>query len=98
MAFESSLIEQSYSTYLQAIASQLGVGLGIVTIFILVVAVWTLVWKGLALWKSAKKGSWIWFVIMLIINDMGILEILYLFIFSRIQYSSKKSSKSSKKK
>ena len=68
MAFESGLIEQSYNSYLQAIASQMGVGLAIVTTFIIVVALWSLIWKGLALWKSSRKGSWIWFVILLVIN------------------------------
>ena len=45
------------------------------TIFI----VWSLVWKGLALWKAAKAGSKPWFIIILIVNTFGILEIIYLF-------------------
>lgn len=47
------------------------------------VIVWSLVWKGLALWKAAREGSKPWFVALLIINTLGILEILYLFVFSR---------------
>lgn len=45
--------------------------------------IWTIIWKGLALWRSAKQGRKIWFIIFLIVNTLGILEILYLFIFSR---------------
>jgi hypothetical protein len=45
--------------------------------------VWVLPWKGIALWKAAKNNSKIWFVILLIVNTMAILEILYIFIFSR---------------
>lgn len=44
--------------------------------------VWVFVWKGLALWKSARLGSRWWFVALLVINTLGILEILYLYVFS----------------
>ncbi len=52
-------------------------------LIILLVALWTLPWKGVALWKSAKDGSKYWFVALLIVNTVGILEILYIFIFSK---------------
>ena len=35
------------------VAGQLGFGLGAVFALVLV---WSLVWKGLALWESARKG------------------------------------------
>ena len=40
---------------------------------------WSLVWKGLALWRAAKRGDMWWFIAFLIINTLGILEIVYLF-------------------
>lgn len=43
---------------------------------------WSLFWKGFALWKAARRGDSLWFVIILIINSVGILEILYLYFFS----------------
>ena len=43
---------------------------------------WVLVWKGLALWKSAQRGQTWWFVALLVINTLGILEILYYYVFS----------------
>ncbi len=46
-------------------------------------AAWSLIWKGIALWKSARLGEKWWFVALLIINTVGILEILYIFVFSR---------------
>ena len=46
--------------------------------------VWNLVWKGFALWKSARNKSMIWFIVFLIVNTAGILEILYLFVFSKM--------------
>jgi len=50
--------------------------------FIVVVAIWTLPWKGVALWKAAKRKEMWWFIALLVINTVGILEILYIFIFS----------------
>lgn len=47
------------------------------------VIVWSLIWKGIALWRAAKSDSKNWFVALMIINTMGILEILYIYIFSK---------------
>lgn len=46
------------------------------------VLLWSLAWKGLALWKAARKSDKWWFVALLVINLLGILEILYYFVFS----------------
>jgi hypothetical protein len=46
---------------------------------IALIALWTLPWKGVALWKSAQKSDLAWFVILLVINTLGILEIIYIF-------------------
>lgn len=46
-------------------------------------AVWTIPWKGLALWKAAKKGDKIWFMVLLVVNTLAILELIYLFFFSK---------------
>jgi len=42
------------------------------------VLVWTLFWKGIALWKSARNNQGIWFIVSLGINTLGILPIIYL--------------------
>jgi len=65
---------------------------------VLLILTWTLVWKGFALWKSARKGSNIWFIVLLIVNTLGILEILYIYIFSKTKTSSKTPKKIPKKK
>lgn len=49
--------------------------------FVLVLA-WSLLWKGWALWRSAQKGEKIWFIVLLVVNTVGILDILYVFFFS----------------
>lgn len=65
---------------------------------IVILSIWTLIWKGLALWKSAKLSQKIWFVILLVVNTLGILEILYLFVFSSISSKRKKGNVKTKKK
>ena len=44
---------------------------------------WTIPWKGVALWKAARNNHLVWFVVLLLVNTMGILEILYIFVFGR---------------
>ena len=57
----------------------------------LVLAIWSLIWKGMALWKAARLGEQGWFIALLVINTLGILEILYLYVFSR-KYPAKDTS------
>jgi predicted membrane protein len=63
-----------------------------------VLLIWTLFWTGTAMWKAAKKNSPFWFIALLIINTLGLLEILYLFVFSELNFVKKKSSKKKKSK
>ena len=51
--------------------------------YIFLLGLWVLPWTGIALWKSARKGHKIWFIVILITNTVAILEILYIFIFSK---------------
>ena len=48
---------------------------------ILVALIWTLVLKGFALWYAARGHQKKWFILLLIINTGGILEIIYLIWF-----------------
>lgn len=50
---------------------------------ILLIIIWTIPWKGVALWKSAQLNDKWWFIILLIVNTLGLLEILYIFVFSK---------------
>ncbi|MCA9487594.1 MAG: hypothetical protein KC516_01385 [Nanoarchaeota archaeon] len=61
------------------IAQQIG---GPLWLFVIIV-VWTMVWKLLALWKAARNKDVAWFVVMGILNTIGILPILYIYIFSK---------------
>jgi len=82
----------------QKIADYLGVSLTVAIAIISLVAIWSLVWKGIALWKSAGKKHLIWFVVLLIVNTVGILEILYIFVFSKIGLKKDKVGKTKVKK
>jgi len=45
--------------------------------------VWTIPWKGAALWKAARNKDLFWFIALLILNTAAILEIIYIFAFSK---------------
>ena len=45
-------------------------------IFLLIL--WETFWKGIGLWKSAKRGELIWFIAIFVINLFGIVPIFYL--------------------
>lgn len=57
------------------------------------VMVWSLFWKAVALWKSARLNHPFWFIIILVINTLGILEILYIFLLSDIKFNKPKINK-----
>lgn len=44
---------------------------------------WSLIWKGLALWKSARGNQMVWFIVMLVLNTAGILPIIYIAFFQK---------------
>ena len=52
-------------------------------ILALILFLWSLAWKGIALWHASKNDQKQWFTAMLIINTLGILEIVYLFQFAK---------------
>ena len=53
------------------------------TLFVVLSLAWTIPWKGVALWKSARNKHLVWFIVMLIANTLAILEIIYIFGFSK---------------
>lgn len=62
----------------QKIAVFLASTAGAITLLILVF--WSLVWKGIALWKAARRSSTAWYIVLLVLNTAGILEIIYIFL------------------
>jgi len=45
--------------------------------------IWSFFWKGWALWKAANKRQLLWFIALLLINTVGLLEIAYIFFLHR---------------
>lgn len=54
-----------------------------IKVFVGILLIWSLVWKGVALWKAVRNNHTAWFVVMLILNTAGILEIIYILGFSK---------------
>ncbi|MBF8264403.1 MAG: DUF5652 family protein [Dehalococcoidia bacterium] len=52
-------------------------------IVIILILLWTVPWKGFALWRAARNNHRWWFGVLLVVNTLAILEILYIFVFSR---------------
>ncbi len=50
---------------------------------IILLAFWSSIWKAFALYRAGANRSVPWFVVLFILNTLGILEILYLFVFSK---------------
>ncbi len=44
---------------------------------------WSLAWKGLALWYAARHNQKGWFIALLLINTLGVLEIFYIYVICR---------------
>jgi methionyl-tRNA synthetase len=45
--------------------------------------IWMTIWKGIALWKSARNSHKKWFIFLFLLNTLGLLEIIYIFFFSK---------------
>jgi len=45
--------------------------------------VWSLGWKGWALWRASKNSQRYWYLAMLVINTVGLVEIIYLVFFQK---------------
>jgi|GEM_PF-982094 len=46
---------------------------------LLLILLWVLPWKGYALWLASRRSQKWWFVALLVINTLAILEIIYIF-------------------
>ncbi|MFH1162207.1 MAG: DUF5652 family protein [Candidatus Jorgensenbacteria bacterium] len=44
---------------------------------------WSLPWKGWALWRAAQRRETWWFVVLFLVNTVGLLDLIYLFIVTK---------------
>lgn len=53
------------------------------SVLFFILYLWSLFWKGFGLWRAAKASQRNWFIAILVLNTVGILEIIYLFKFAK---------------
>jgi len=63
-------------------------------LLVVILAIWSVIWKAWALWRAARNNHLAWYIVMLLINTAGILEIIYIFAFSN--YGKKQNTNSEK--
>ncbi len=66
--------------------------------FLLPYLIWVSFWKSLALWKAAGRKQISWFVILFLVNSLGLLELAYIFYLYRWDLGGKKMLKFLKNK
>ena len=66
-------------------------------LLLMIIIIWSGVWKAIALWKSARNKQIAWFVVLCIFNTIGILEILYLAFWQKDKNSAKPAVKAAVK-
>ncbi len=54
---------------------------------LLPILIWSLFWKGCALWIASKNNQKGWFLILLVLNTVGILEIIYIFYIAKKKWA-----------
>lgn len=70
---------------LKQFSDSAGISLEILVPLMIIIFTWQIIWKGFALWKAANKKHLIWFIILIVfVNTLGILDILYFYVFSKI--------------
>jgi methionyl-tRNA synthetase len=47
------------------------------------VIIWSIIWKAIALWHAARNNQLAWYIILVVVNTVGILEIIYLLFFRK---------------
>lgn len=84
-----------FNSYAQSYSSAFMPGFltGTFSMLIVPLLIWGILWMGIALWKAAKNDDKVWFVILLLVHTMGILDILYIFVFSKIKSKKTKNKK-----
>lgn len=56
---------------------------------IIILAIWEVVWKLIAMWKAGRNNHLAWFICIALINTVGILPIVYILINRKNSESEK---------
>ncbi|MFA6999609.1 MAG: DUF5652 family protein [Candidatus Paceibacterota bacterium] len=52
-------------------------------LFLLILVLWVLPWKGYALWTAARNSHKGWFIALIVLNTLAILDIFYIFYIAK---------------
>lgn len=52
-------------------------------VWIGLLTLWVLPWKGVALWKAAQRKEQGWFIVLLVVNTIGLLEMFYVLYWTK---------------
>ena len=50
---------------------------------IVIFSLWEIVWKIIAMWKSARNNDLVWFIFIAVFNTLGILPIIYILLHKK---------------
>ncbi len=67
------------STFSSTLSSTVPTWIPVGGTLLLLLVLWSLFWKGLALWHAGRRGHGKWFIVLLIVNTASILDLIYLF-------------------
>lgn len=56
---------------------------------LVLIALWIAPWKAVALWRAAQRREMKWFIVILVMNTLAVLEIIYIFMFSKRKDNNK---------
>ena len=52
-------------------------------VWLIPLLIWSLLWKAMALYKSARNQQLTWFIMLFFIQTVGILDLIYILFFQR---------------
>ena len=61
-------------------------GLSVLGILFIIWVAISLVLKAYALWTAARRGQKWWFIALLVVNSMGVLELVYLLVIAKVSW------------
>jgi len=51
--------------------------------WLLAAALWTIPWQAWSLWLAARRGDIWWFLVFVILNTLGLLNMFYIFVIAK---------------
>lgn len=69
-------------------------GMAVLYVFWAAIIIWSLVWKLIAFWRSARDDGKLWYILFIFIHTLGVLEIIYIYFISpNSKYQKKKKAR-----